>query len=108
MKFEDNYERISPEDPVDGKAYLDLIFQRHKIDLSAPERQIALQWKNIASAQLAEISRCSGVKNGILYVVCSNQSQAALVRMSKSEILKNAKAAFPELAINNINIRVQS
>lgn len=108
MKFEDNYERVSPEDPVNGKIFLDKIFQRHKIDLSAPERQISLQWKNIASGQLAEISHCSGVRNGVLFVVCSNQSEASLVRMSKNEILKNAKAAFPELNITNINIRVQS
>lgn len=107
MKFEEQYDRVSPEDPVDAKIFLDKIFSRHKIDLSAPERQIVLQWKNIAQGQLSEISHCTGVNKGTIFIVCKNQSEATLIRMSKGEIIKNAKAAFPELNITNINIRTK-
>lgn len=105
--FKDLHNRISPQDPEGGSSYLDKFFEYHHIDFSVPEKQIILRWKDLAGPDMAEYSKCNGVSNGTLFVVCKNQAQASLVRLNKRELMKNVCAAFPELNINKISVRVE-
>lgn len=105
LKIKDNYNSLSPEDPQSSLVYLKEVLKLHNIDITDPERQIAMQWRNIAGNSIADISVCNGVKNGTLYVQCSNASQASLVRLNKREILKKISSVFPELNVSKIDIR---
>ena len=107
MKFKDNYEALSPEDPQDSSVFLEGVLKRHNIDMSSPERQILLQWENIAGKALAQGSVCTDLKNGTLFVTCENSAKASLIRLNKAEIIKNITAVFPEVKVSKINIRLK-
>lgn len=97
-----------PEEPQDATVYLDRVFERLKIDINSPEYALFLQWPAIVTEFTATHCRCAGCRNGILYVVCDNHSQAELTRLNGREIMKRVNSAFPELDIKKINIRVKT
>lgn len=107
LKFTDNYERLSPEEPVKGTDYFNEVLKFHKIDLSDPEKQIILQWKNIAGPSIASITKCKGLNNGVLEITCLHSAQAGLVRLHSCEIIKNIKTVFPQIRLDKINIRTK-
>lgn len=97
-----------PEDPQDATVYLDRVFERLKIDIKSPEYSLSVQWPSVVTPYIAQHCRCTGCKDGVLYLVCANQSQANLTRLNSTEIIKRVNSAFPEFDIKKINIRVKT
>lgn len=105
MKNDPN-KRLEPENPTSSEKFFDVIFKRFNIDRSSPEAVIASQWNQIVGDNLSSISKFGSLKNGSLTVFCQNGSQATLIRMNKTEIIKNIKSLFPEVIINKLEVRI--
>lgn len=103
---QDNYESLSPEDPVKGGVFLDEIFERFGIDINSPESQLNLRWSDIIGAELSKVIFYEKIVNDILFVVCKSASYASFVRLNSNDILKKVDSAFPELKIKKIMVRV--
>lgn len=106
MNAKEDYEHLSPEDPVSSTVFFKDILNRLNIDLNAPEHVLSSQWAQIAGENLANISSFCGIENGVLKVKCTNSSTASLFRMNSREIIKKINSIFPELNIIKVNVRV--
>lgn len=105
-KEDKEFPRLSPEEPVSSAVFLDMMFKSYNIDLSSPERQLAIHWKRLCSENISFHSRPEYVKDGILQVICDSGTAAQLTRLSASEIIKKVNLFLPELKIVKIKTRV--
>ncbi len=99
------YPRLSPEDPVGGKVYFDQVLERHHIDLNDPVNQMVMHFRSIAGLPQECNVRCTGYRNGMLYLVCDNRSWAHFIHLNSSEIKKRIRAVFPEIEVKKIFTR---
>ena len=106
MKMNEDYEHLSPEDPVSSKIFFNSILERLKIDLNSPEHILSNQWAVIVGDNLAKSSSFCGIENKVLKVKCTNSSTASLFRMNSREVIKKINSIFPELNIIKVNVRV--
>jgi hypothetical protein len=102
----DNYEALSPEDPVEGGVFLDEIFKRFGIDLSSTEAQLNLRWSDIVGSDLSKVIFYEKIADESLFVTCKTASYASFVRLSSNDIIKKINSAFPELNIKKLMVRV--
>lgn len=102
----DNYETLSPEDPVDSGIYIDKIFERFGIDINSPEVQLKLRWADLVGADLAKIIIYEKILKETLFVVCKSASYASFVRLNSNDIIKKVDSAFPELKVKKLVVRV--
>ena len=102
----DMYPRLSPEDPVSGEVYFDQVLERHNIDLGDPVNQLVMHFTSIVGLPFEGHVRCTGYRNGILYLACDNKSWGQLVHLNSSEIKKKIRGVFPEIELKKIFTRV--
>lgn len=98
----DMYTRLAPEDPVSGEVFFDQVMKRHNIDLSDPVNQLVMHFTTIVDIPFEGHVRCTGCRNGILYLVCDNKSWGQLVQLNSSEIKKKIRGVFPEIELKKI------
>ena len=103
----DENERISPDVPIEGGAYIDKIFEKFGIDISSPEMQLNLRWADIVGQDLSKSIGFDKVKDGVLSVVCKSASIASYVRLNSTDIIKKVDSVFPELEVKKLLVRVQ-
>ena len=106
FKTEEN-ERISPDVPIAGGAYIDKIFEKFGIDISSPEVQLNLRWADIVGKELVKSIGFDKLADGVLSVVCKSASIASYVRLNSNDIIKKVNSAFPELEVKKLSVRVQ-
>ncbi len=106
MKVNEDYEHLSPEDPVSSTVFFKDILDRLKIDLNSPEHVLSSQWSVIVGENLAEVSSFCGLKNNVINVKCTNSSTAALFRINSKEIIKKINTIFPEANVTRVHVRV--
>ena len=102
----DNYQRLSPEDPVSGKIFFDQVLDRHSIDLKDPSNQLVIHFNEIMDSSLKDHVRCTGYKDGVVYLVADHPSRASYIRLNSREIKKTISSVFPELDLKKIVTRV--
>ena len=102
----DLYPRLAPEDPVSGELFFDRVLERHNIDLNDPVNQLVMHFTSVVDPSLEGHVRCTGFKDGILYVVCDHPSRATYIRLNSSEMKKKIRGVFPEIDLKKIVTRV--
>ena len=102
----DNYQRLSPENPVSGKVFFDQVLERHNIDLKDPANQLMMHITDMMESSLKGHVRCTGFKDGVIYLVCDHPSRASYIRLNSREIKKTISGVFPELDLKKIVTRV--
>lgn len=105
-KKKDMYKRLAPEDPVSGEVFFDQVLERHNIDLKDPENQLVIHFTSMVDPSLEGHVRCTGFKDGILYLVCDHPSRATYIRLNGSEMKKKIRGVFPEIDLKKIVTRV--
>ena len=106
MARKDMYRRLAPEDPVSGEVFFDQVLERHNIALRNPENQLVMHFTSIVDPSLEGHVRCTGFKDGILYLVCDHPSRATYIRLNGSEMKKKIRGVFPEIDLKKIVTRV--
>ena len=106
MARKDMYRRLAPEDPVSGVVFFDQVLERHNIDLRNPENQLVMHFTSIVDPSLEGHVRCTGFKDGILYLVFDHPSRATYIRLNGSEMKKKIRGVFPEIDLKKIVTRV--
>lgn len=102
----DNYESLSPEDPVDSGIYISKVFERFGIDINSPEVQLSIRWSDIIGSDLAKVISYEKIINGVLFVVCKNSSYASFVKLNSKDVIKKVDSAFPELNVKKLVVKV--
>lgn len=102
----DMYRRLSPEDPVSGEVFFDQVLDRHNIDLNDPVNQMVMHFSSIVDLTFEGHVRCTGYRNGILYLECDNKSWGQLVHLNSSEIRKRISGVYPEIELKKIFTKV--
>jgi hypothetical protein len=110
--MKDNYneqdnERIAPDVPIEGGAYIDKIFEKFGIDINSPEIQLNIRWADIVGKELSKVIGFDKITEGTLSVVCKSASIASYVRLNSSDIVKKVNSSFPELGVKKLAVRVQ-
>ncbi|MCF0237605.1 MAG: DUF721 domain-containing protein [Sphaerochaetaceae bacterium] len=108
MIKKDKYEPISPDDPLEGKMYIDKIMERYGINLNDSATQLKIQWSNIIGKEYSPYCKCGGVKNGTLFIYCDNGLRATALRLNIKEHIKKINTTFPELEVKRASIRVKT
>lgn len=103
----DNNERIAPDVPIDGSNYIDKVFEKFGIDINSPEIQLSIRWADIVGQELSKVIGFEKIAAGMLEVACKNATIASYVRLNSGDIIKKVDAAFPELKVNKLLVRVQ-
>ena len=101
----DNYQRLSPEEPVSGKIFFDQVLERHNIDLNDPANQLTMHFTDMLDPSLRDHVRCTGFRDGVLYLVCDHPSRASYIRLNSREIKKTISGVFPEIDLKKIVTR---
>ena len=78
----DNYQRLAPEDPVSGKIFFDQVLERHNIDLTDPSNQLTMHFNELLEPSLRDHVRCTGFRDGVLYLECDHPSRASYIRLN--------------------------
>lgn len=102
----DNYESLSPEDPVDSGIYISKVFERFGIDINSLEVQLSIRWSDIIGSDLAKVISYEKIVNEVLFVVCKNSSYASFVKLNSKDIIKKVDSAFPELNVKKLVVKV--
>ena len=102
----DNYESLSPEDPIESSVYLEKVFERFGIDINSPEVQLNLRWADIIGEELAKVISFEKIFNENLFIVCKSASYATYVRLNSNDIIKKIDSTFPELRVKKIIVKV--
>lgn len=103
----DNYNRLSPEEPVSSSLYLNEIVKHFNIDFNNPVHLIENSWVEIAGENFSKSVHFNFISDNTLYVKCKNSSVSHLFRLQGKEILKKINSLFPELHLNKVYVTLQ-
>lgn len=102
----DNYSPISPEDPLDGSFYVDQVLKRFGIDPSEPSNQLAMRWRDIVGEDVSKHVFFDRIDGDVVHIACDHPSRASYMKINGNDVIKKIKAAFPELDVKRIQVRV--
>lgn len=108
QNLEDRNSEFQSSEYRKASYFIEGFLKKFSIDKNSPENRIISEWEQLAGKHISSISRCIGVKNKNLMVVCKNSSYSALVKLNRREILKNIQTAFPEIKINKISVIIEN
>ncbi len=73
------------------------------------DQQLAQAWKSVAGPEIADGSRPTTLRNGLLLVVVSSSALLSeLVSFHKANILARLKADHPNLKVRDLKFKLQS
>lgn len=104
----DNYDPISPEDPIDGSFFVDKVLERFGIDPNEPSNQLAMRWRDMVGEEVSKHVFFDRIDGDVVIIACDHPSRASYIKINGNDVIKRIKSAFPELDVKKIQVRVVS
>lgn len=84
------------------------ILSRLNLDEENPLSKVYLSWESIVGPELAHNTKLVDIKGKVLIVKTYHPTFGSMLQMKKRAIIENINKNYPELQINNIQIRISS
>ncbi len=98
------YDRVCNENAKSTKELLDLYIKNILIKKYKKNDDIYSRWDEIVSSKLSQHLKIKDIKDDKIIIIADHPAWAQKAKLSKNNILKNIKKAFPSTNIKTIHI----
>ena len=84
------------------------LLSRLNLDEANPLSKVYRSWESIVGSELAHNTKLVDIKGKVLIVKTNHPTFGSMLQMKKRVIIENINKTYPELQINNIQIRISS